>query len=414
MGNLLRPSPFLLLAAVLSATLVLSFAALAQPAFRLPLTVTDSSAVLKSATIYFGFHPLATNCIDPDSLKGFSDHWADKTVVGTPYISDDIEFLGPPFGFTTDMRVSSFTPLQCRLDMMFNIHQSVGPSQVDSFKIAAQGEDPFFPNPLIYTVPSVIGEYCDSAVISGRVPDLDQFGNPIAVTVRANLAKTNGRYVAYPTQTYDLLTSFTLLIYHPKSPPPPPAQVQLVSPVDSATNQSLSPTLVWNAIPLAQSYTYQVASDPAFNSIVTEGTVAGTSKQVTGLQAFAPYYWRIAVTTPYGMSYYQNPAWQFTTGAVSAVDEPSSPLPAAFAVSANYPNPFNPSTTIAYALPIAGHVRVTVYNLFGQELQVLVDGPQAAGYKTVRFDASGLPSGVYLYKVSSGAFTSVQKMALVR
>lgn len=74
--------------------------------------------------------------------------------------------------------------------------------------------------------------------------------------------------------------------------------------------------------------------------------------------------------------------------------------PSEFVLSQNYPNPFNPSTQITYSLPTSGEVKLSVYNLLGQEAATLVDGDQSIGQHTVTFDASHLASGTYLYVLS--------------
>ena len=89
-------------------------------------------------------------------------------------------------------------------------------------------------------------------------------------------------------------------------------------------------------------------------------------------------------------------------------------LPQRYTVSQNFPNPFNPSTTIQFALPRSGHVTLKVYNLLGQEVSTLVDDVREAGNYTVRFDASRLASGVYFYRLQSGSFSVVKKMALLK
>jgi len=95
-------------------------------------------------------------------------------------------------------------------------------------------------------------------------------------------------------------------------------------------------------------------------------------------------------------------------------DEVNSEIPDDYSLEQNYPNPFNPVTSIGYGLPATGHVRLVVYNMVGQEVAVLVDGTEEAGYKTVSFDASSLPSGVYTYRITSGSFSDVRKMMLLK
>ena len=85
-----------------------------------------------------------------------------------------------------------------------------------------------------------------------------------------------------------------------------------------------------------------------------------------------------------------------------------------FELSQNYPNPFNPSTTISYATPAAAHVRLDVYDVLGREIATLVNTTQAAGRHSVSFDAGKLASGVYLYRISAGEYSSVKRMMVLR
>jgi hypothetical protein len=114
--------------------------------------------------------------------------------------------------------------------------------------------------------------------------------------------------------------------------------------------------------------------------------------------------------------------WYFAAagaGTGVATEETESRLPDDYRLDANYPNPFNPSTTIRYALPETAGVRLVVYNALGQRVRTLVDAVQSAGAYSVSWDGrndSGrsVSSGLYLYRIESRAFTSMRKMLLLK
>ncbi|MBP9580539.1 MAG: T9SS type A sorting domain-containing protein [Ignavibacterium sp.] len=85
-----------------------------------------------------------------------------------------------------------------------------------------------------------------------------------------------------------------------------------------------------------------------------------------------------------------------------------------FELSQNYPNPFNPATTISFSLPEASNVKLTLYNLLGQEIETLVNGFKESGVHTVHFNASKLNSGIYIYKIETNGLTQTRKMTLVK
>jgi hypothetical protein len=89
-------------------------------------------------------------------------------------------------------------------------------------------------------------------------------------------------------------------------------------------------------------------------------------------------------------------------------------IPLEFSLEQNYPNPFNPSTSIKYSIPENGFVTLDVYNLLGEKVASLVNGVQDAGRDEISFDASNLASGIYVYSLKSGSFTSVKKMLLMK
>ena len=106
------------------------------------------------------------------------------------------------------------------------------------------------------------------------------------------------------------------------------------------------------------------------------------------------------------------------TANVSIVDEVSvdgdPDLPDRYRLAQNYPNPFNPDTRIRFDLPELAHVRLTVYDILGRPVRVLVSGERQPGVHNVSFDASGLASGTYIYEITSGSFVDRKKMMLIK
>jgi len=89
-------------------------------------------------------------------------------------------------------------------------------------------------------------------------------------------------------------------------------------------------------------------------------------------------------------------------------------IPTSFALNAAYPNPFNPTTTIGYAVPFASDVRVVVYDMLGRQAAILVNSNIEAGNYSVNWNASDLSSGMYLVRMTAGDFTRTQKIMLIK
>ena len=101
-------------------------------------------------------------------------------------------------------------------------------------------------------------------------------------------------------------------------------------------------------------------------------------------------------------------------GTTGVEDPAGSEVPSAFSLNQNYPNPFNPTSSISYSLAEAGQVRLEVFNLLGQRVRVLVNSTQVAGDYTVRFDATGLPAGIYFYRLRSGESAETRSLVLLK
>ena len=207
----------------------------------------------------------------------------------------------------------------------------------------------------------------------------------------------------------------------------PPGAFNLLMPADEDSTTRVN-TIV---------FTWESSLDPDVGDELTyslhvtgpgvDTTVAGIADTTVtvrfpGLQSNSTYSWSVSVTD--GMASVTSlEVFTFTTQTVTGVKTRDTRMPAEYVAHQNYPNPFNPTTVISYDLPVNSYVTLKVYDVLGQEVKTLVDGSQAAGYKSVEFDASGLPSGMYFYRVTAVAagsngspqyFQSVKKLMLVK
>ena len=204
----------------------------------------------------------------------------------------------------------------------------------------------------------------------------------------------------------------------------------LVYPSNEEENVGIVSAFSWSANPFTQEYHIQVSEDSTFNDdpmgqqpkvnlIIprppndVSGNHVYESNEMT-LDPSTTYYWRVKAQSIQGLFSSSNwsSAAKFTTGTRTSIEEEL--LPNKYLLNQNYPNPFNPSTQIQYALPEATQVTLEVFNSVGQKVMELVNGQQSAGYHTATFNAAGLSSGVYLYKLTTPSFTETKKMLLIK
>ena len=115
-----------------------------------------------------------------------------------------------------------------------------------------------------------------------------------------------------------------------------------------------------------------------------------------------------------GDGWYVDDVMITSAGTGTGVDEGVALVPTEFALFQNSPNPFNPVTSIDYALARDCVVRLTIFNYLGQQVLGLIEGRQAAGIHTATWNAEGLPSGVYFYRLEAADYSETKKMLLVR
>jgi hypothetical protein len=101
-------------------------------------------------------------------------------------------------------------------------------------------------------------------------------------------------------------------------------------------------------------------------------------------------------------------------GGTVSVEDLNSEIPTVYSLSANYPNPFNPSTTINFSIPEQSKVKVTVYDALGNQIDVIADEVKSAGSYSVKWNAGNYSSGIYFYKLETDNFVQVRKMILMK
>jgi hypothetical protein len=94
--------------------------------------------------------------------------------------------------------------------------------------------------------------------------------------------------------------------------------------------------------------------------------------------------------------------------------EESSKLPTEFALSAPYPNPFNPTATITFDIPSAGNIRLSIHNILGRHIETLIDQTMSPGTHKITWNADHLPSGIYFCHMTAPNFHQVRRMVLIK
>ena len=199
-----------------------------------------------------------------------------------------------------------------------------------------------------------------------------------------------------------------------------PAVPVASKPAANATEVNRQTTFTWSLSVNAVKYRLQVALDNAFATVVRDVIIYEDSTHTleVPLDETSDYFWHVSAGNIGGWSAYTSPRY-FSTGTQMTVKEDAG-VPGEFALIQNFPNPFNPSTTIPYEVPKTAHVKIVIYDLLGREVATLVDGVLAANRYSVEWRASALGSGVYFYRMEarsqdgSGDFNSVKKLLFMK
>lgn len=192
-----------------------------------------------------------------------------------------------------------------------------------------------------------------------------------------------------------------------------PSAPQLVAPADKSTERPLTPTLVWNKTKTADKYRVQVADGLTIipSIIIADTTLADTTLTLKQLNYNRIYTWSVMALNQYGNSGLAEP-FKFKTLVSSGIEDDARPT--SYTLSQNFPNPFNPTTQIAFSIPENGFTLMKIYNMLGQQVEELISKNLNPGNYTIEFNAANLPSGVYIYVLQSGAHIISKKMMLIK
>ncbi|MBI5403940.1 MAG: T9SS type A sorting domain-containing protein [Ignavibacteriae bacterium] len=163
-------------------------------------------------------------------------------------------------------------------------------------------------------------------------------------------------------------------------------------------------------------YRIQISTSPVFNLIILDvnGLVNSGYVVTTNILVICTrYYWRVNASNTGGISQWSQ-VRTFTTICPTGVNLISSDIPAEYKLYNNYPNPFNPNTIIKYQITNSKFSTLKIFDILGREVKTLVKEFQKAGVYEVSFDADGLPSGIYFYRLQSGDFADVKRMILIK
>ncbi len=213
-------------------------------------------------------------------------------------------------------------------------------------------------------------------------------------------AKNNVSYG--PFSTY---FKFTTVVAAPAAP-------TNIAPANHSIVYTPTPLLDWSSVAGATTYRVQLSTDSTFTTVLRDSTVTVDSLRLPTLLNNTKYFWHVRAQNAGGNSSY-TAIWDFTTN-LSGVVQYSNEIPKVFRLYNNYPNPFNPVSTIKFDIPKTTDVKLIIYNAIGQEISILLNSRFEPGSYSIQWNGFNNPSGVYFYKITAGDFTDIHKMVLIK
>jgi len=197
-----------------------------------------------------------------------------------------------------------------------------------------------------------------------------------------------------------------------------PEQLYLSTPPDGVSDTTTNVDCAWLAHNKSNFYKFELSDDAEFNNIlISADSLITTTFSLTNLVQGKIFYWHTKGVNNVGSGDW-SATFSFTIEVQTGIDD--NKMLKKYNLTQNYPNPFNPTTTIQYSIPVDAkfvsttNVVLKVYDILGREVATLVNKEQSAGNYEVRFDASGLSSGLYCYKLNSGSYSKTMKMLLLK
>lgn len=213
--------------------------------------------------------------------------------------------------------------------------------------------------------------------------------------------------------------------------------VRIIGPSTVTAGQSVTFTIKITGGPLVSAGTNVAVRSGTLNTLLGSG-LQNISGELTHTAPKAPAgdtvsfsFQYVAPSTPQNDTIFANgnsvnldntnsgDMWNFaasklvTVTSASGIGENNSSI-LSYMLYQNYPNPFNPSTMIKYDIPQNGAVTLKIYDVNGKEVRTLVNGYRQAGSYEAEFNADGLSSGIYYYRINAGSYTRVMKMSLIK
>lgn len=193
-----------------------------------------------------------------------------------------------------------------------------------------------------------------------------------------------------------------------------PGIVSLTAPEDKAHDQPSTVTFIWEAMSNVDTYHLQISTDENFNALIYDADDHTETSEALGPLAYSTmHYWRVRGINAAGEGPWSE-TYTLTIAVGTSIETAGSEIPDEFRLHANYPNPFNPATTLRFDVAEAMHVTLTIYDMLGRTVETLVADTLPAGQFTYVWEAGTRPSGVYIARLQAGSFVQVQQLTLLK